>query len=99
MTARNKKATAIVFLGFTVLQIIITVVKYLQLAYNLDNPLIPNNLIAGVKNYSIAIIIGYLLAALVNVLYIIMEKYFWATMVFSFITFAAILFFAPIIYR
>lgn len=59
MTARNKRATALVVLGFFCLQIIITAVKYFQYAYNLDNPLIPDNFIAGIRTDSIAIILIY----------------------------------------
>jgi len=89
MTARNKRATSVVVLGFIVLQIITTAVKYFQAAYNLDNPLIPNNFITGIRNYSIATILIYLTGVIVNVLYIIKEKFFEITMFASFLILVA----------
>ena len=94
MTARNKRATALVVLGFIVLQIIITAVKYFQSAYNLDNPLIPHNLITGIRNYSIATISIYLIGVVINVLYIIKEKFFKITMFVSFLILVATMVFS-----
>jgi len=93
MTTRNKRATALVVLGFIVLQIIITAVKYLQTAYNLDNPLIPRNLITGLRNYSITTILVYLIVVLINALYIIRAKFFMMTMFVSFLIMVAIMVF------
>jgi len=94
MTKRNKRATVIVVLGFIVLQIIVTAVKYFQATYNLDNPLIPHNLITGIRNYSIAIISIYFIGLLINVLYIIKEKFFEITMFASFLILVATMVFS-----
>jgi len=84
MTDSNKKAVSLVIISFGIVQIIITVAKYLQLFYNLDNPLIPQNLILGIRNYSVVLLAIYIVPVLVNIFYIIKKRYFLPVMFISF---------------
>lgn len=85
MDGKQKNTMSFVVLGIVILQIIITAVKYVQSIYNLDNPLIPQMLIIGIRNYSITIISIYLIAVLANLFYLLRSKFFWGAMIISFL--------------
>jgi small-conductance mechanosensitive channel len=79
----GKKTISVVLMGVSALQIVIIAVRYFQSAANLNNPLIPQSLLEGIRNYSITLIGFYILAIACNGLYLLTKRFFLATAIAS----------------
>ncbi len=79
MDKSQKKTISAVVLGISILQIVIIGLRY----NNLDNPLIPQDLVKAVRDYNLTFIVLHVFAGLFNVFYLVTKKYFWLTLTMS----------------
>jgi len=93
MDEKNRRVISLVVLGVLVLQIIIVTIKYVQYCYDLNNPLIPRALLIPIRNYTIAVVGIYILPIIVNGIFLIKKRFFWAAMVISFLCLIAVVLF------
>jgi len=92
---QNRKTTAYVFLAVLVLRIVTVIANYIQYAVNLNNPLIPDSLLRGIRDFSVFTAGCYLVAALLNIVFLATQKLFWPAVLFSILVLVGITVFAP----
>lgn len=85
MDRKTGRTISLVVLAIVIIQIIIIVVKYINSFKTLDNPLIPQNLLMAIRDYSITVVSIYLIAVLANLFYLFKKKFFWYAMLISFL--------------
>lgn len=61
----------------------IVAVRYFQSAANLSNPLIPESLLTGIRNFSTAMVVIYAFVVFLNVFYLLTRKLFWPVVILS----------------
>lgn len=81
----GKRIVSLIILGVCFCQILLYSVEYLQFDYNFTNPIIPQSLIQNKLNFTVFMIMMYLVVIISNLLYQIKQKFFWSIIVFSFI--------------
>ncbi|MGK4569095.1 hypothetical protein [Flavobacterium sp. 3HN19-14] len=69
---------------FCVFQIISVLTAYFQQKAAIKNPLIPESLIIGVRNFTIFVVISYLLILIANVFCLYKKQYFYVVQIVSF---------------
>ncbi len=90
MQVKDRKIVAIVVLAIAFIQIFLVGGRYVKTAINLNNPLIPDSLITGIRNYSFAMIGCYFVAVLLMAVYLKTQKFFWALITASILILAAV---------
>lgn len=95
MQPQDRRIVAIVILCIAFIQMAIVGVKLLQSDANLSNPLIPDTLINGIRNYSFAMMGCYFIAIILLVIYLKTQKFFWAIIIGSVIILAAVALLTP----
>tara|TARA_B100001105_G_C21963932_1_gene261980 strand:- start:13 stop:336 length:324 start_codon:yes stop_codon:yes gene_type:complete len=90
MQQRDRKIIAIVVLVIAIIQFLIVAVRYLQSCYNLSNPLIPDSLLMGIRNYSFVMMGCYLAAIVLMAIYLKTKKLFWLFLISSILILAGI---------
>jgi hypothetical protein len=90
MQPQEKKIVSIAVIGIAFIQIVIVGVKYLNSANELKNPLIPDSLLTGIRNYSFAMMGCYFISIVLMVAYLKTKKFFWAYTVSAILILAAV---------
>ncbi|AWH86848.1 hypothetical protein HYN59_17805 [Flavobacterium album] len=86
---QDRKIISIVILAISLLQAIIVSVRYFQSDLNLSNPLIPDSLLNGIRNFTIAMVAIYVFVVLLNVFYLATKKLFLPIAVLSILILSA----------
>lgn len=73
----GKRMFILIMAGFFLLKIIAIWITYFQWSINLDNPLIPDSLLEGKRDYSIFLTAIYSIAIILGFGYLTFKKYFW----------------------
>jgi|GEM_PF-6263598 hypothetical protein len=90
---QDRKIISIVILAISLLQAVIVAVRYFRSVVNLNNPLIPESLLTGIRNFSITVIAIYVIVALLNIYFLVTKKFFLPVTIVSILTLCAIFYF------
>ncbi|MDI1256242.1 MAG: hypothetical protein PSV16_09075 [Flavobacterium sp.] len=97
--SNNKKTLQIivstVIVLFSIFQIIAVIVAYMQQKMNFTNPLIPQGLLSGIRNFTIFVVIVYMIVIIGNLFSIYKKRYFYTAQIISFLLLLGFQFFYP----
>lgn len=80
---QGKKIAATVVFGVSIIKFITAVIECLKNYLQLTNPLIPDVLYEGLRNYSLFVTGCYFVTSGLNLFYLYVRKFFWLIIVIS----------------
>ena len=94
---RSKSALQIivssVFVFFSIFEIVAVILAYFEQKAQIVNPLIPEGLLLGIRNFTIFVVIAYLVIVLANLFSIYKKQYFYAVQIIAFMIMLSFQFF------
>lgn len=90
MQKNDRKIIGIVVLVIAIIQFMIVATRYLQSWYNLKNPIIPDSLLTGIRNYSFVMMGCYFVAIVLMAIYLKTKKLFWVFLISSILILAGV---------
>jgi len=80
---QGRKVAAIVILGISTLKFIMAALECIKQYLKVTNPLIPDVLYQGLRNYSLFIAGCYFVAMILPMITLVTKKYFWTAILTS----------------
>jgi hypothetical protein len=90
MHQKDRKVIAIVVLAIALIQILLVGGRYAKSVLNFNNPLIPDSLLTGIRNYSFVMMGCYFVAIVLMAIYLKIRKHFWVFLIISILILAAV---------